>query len=130
MDLIAAATADTDSGYATRVKAGHHDLTSDEPPARGGTDTGPSPTALLLAALAACTSITMRMYAEKKKWELGHIHVRVRQVKADGAEHIEREITCGAALTEDQRARLAEVAGKTPVTRTVKSGMALTTRLL
>ncbi len=131
MALIAGTTVDSDSKYAQTIQATGHQLTADEPSSAGGTDTGPRPYGLLLAALGACTSITLRMYAERKEWQLGHIHVGLRLVRAsDGAEHIERDVTFSAPLTEEQRTRLAEIAEKTPVTRTIKAGAPIQTRLL
>lgn len=131
MALIAGTTVDSDSGYAQTIEAAGHHLTADEPASAGGTDTGPRPYGLLLAALGACTSITLRMYSERKEWQLGHIHVALRLVRAsDGAEHIERDVSFSSALSEEQRSRLAEIAEKTPVTRTIKAGAPIQTRLL
>src|SRR5262249_52932753 len=68
---VAHATADIGTGnYATALMAGHHALTADEPVKAGGTDAGPSPHELLCAALAGCTAITLRMYAQRKAWAL------------------------------------------------------------
>ena len=131
MAAIAVTAVDSETGYAQRIKAGLHDLKADEPVSAGGTNTGPTPYALLLAALGACTSITLRMYAEKKGWRLGHIHVELRHDKSDdGADRIEREIRFAAPLTEEQRRRLAEVAERTPVTKTIKTGSPIHTRLV
>lgn len=128
--IIATATLDSASGYAQKIDAGGHALTADEASAHGGTNTGPSPYGLLLAALGACTSITLRMYADRKGWELGEIRVALEHDKtADGADHIAREITFGAPLTEEQRVRLAEIAEKTPVTKTIKVGASIETQL-
>jgi putative redox protein len=66
---------DSKSRYACTLHARRHTLTADEPHSNGGTDTGPAPYDLLLSGLAACTAITLRMYAERKGWELGEIHV-------------------------------------------------------
>jgi putative redox protein len=131
MSLVATATLDSASGYAQKIEAGGHALTADEAVAHGGTNTGPSPYQLLLSALGACTSITLRMYAERKQWELGRVHVTLKLEKsADGADHVERTITFGADLSEEQRARLAEIAEKTPVTKTLKTGASIRTTLL
>jgi putative redox protein len=71
------------------------------------------------------------MYSDRKGWALGAIDVRLRMFKAhDGRERIERVITFGAALSDDQRARLGEIAGKTPVTRTVSAGAPITTTII
>ncbi len=131
MTLVASTTVDSESGYAQTIESGGHRLTADEPIASGGTDTGPAPYGLLLAALGACTSITLRMYAERKGWQLGRVHVALRHVKtAEGGEHIERDLRFGAPLTDEQRVRLAEIADKTPVTKTIKAGTTIQTRLL
>src|SRR3954452_17744525 len=116
MATIATTTVESETGYANRVESGRHHLTADEPLAGGGTDTGPAPYALLLAALGACTSITLRMYAERKGWELGKIIVALSHHKHhDGSERIDREISFSAILSDEQRARIADIAEKTPV---------------
>ena len=81
--------------FAQQIVAGHHRVTADEPQSRGGSDTGPSPTELLLGSLGACTSITLRMYAGRKGWELGKITVGLRYTPAaDGRKaHIERRLS-------------------------------------
>lgn len=131
MAIIATTTVDSEAGYAQQIEAAGHHLTADEPASSGGSDTGPPPYGLLLAALGACTSITLRMYADRKGWSLGHIHVDLRHIKThDGGEHIERDVRFGAVLTDEQRARIADVVEKTPVTKTIKAGAAIQTRLL
>jgi putative redox protein len=127
--LVARATLESTAGYAQQIRAGHHQLTADEPQHSGGTDTGPTPYGLVLSGLGACTAITLRMYAERKGWELGTIHVDLRMFKdAAGAERIERTVRLGASsLTAEQRTRLAEIAEKTPVTRTLKAGAPIAT---
>jgi putative redox protein len=130
MAIIATTLTDSDHGYAQTISAGGFPLAADEPIAGGGTNTGPSPYALLLAALGACTSITLRMYAQNKQWELGHIHVELRHIKTHEGDQIERDLRFSAPLTDPQRAKLAEIAEKTPVTRTIKAGATIHTRLI
>jgi putative redox protein len=131
MTAIASTIVESETGYAQKIRAAGHELTADEAIAAGGTNTGPSPYALLLSALGACTSITLRMYADRKGWTLGTIQIALRHSKsADGADHIERDIRLGAPLSEEQRARIADIAEKTPVTKTLKAGATIATRLL
>lgn len=126
-------TAHVDSGaapYAQAIRAGHHTLTADEPAALGGGDTGPAPYGLLMAALGACTSITLRMYAERKGWNWGPLRVDLAIHRdAAGEERIARTLRFAAGLTDEQQARLAEIAEKTPVTKTIKRGTPIQTRI-
>ena len=129
---VLVATAHLESGsapHAQQLKVGHHALTADEPTSHGGGDTGPSPTGILLAALAACTSITLRMYADRKGWDLGQVRVDAKLFRAGAAERIERVVRFGAALPGDQVARLLEIADKTPVTKMIKAGVPIATRV-
>jgi len=131
MSLIATTTLESKSGYAQTITAAGHHLTADESEAAGGTNTGPAPYALLLASLGACTSITLRMYADRKGWTLGDVRISLRHRKsAEGADQIERDISFGAALSQEQLTRLGEIAEKTPVTKTIKAGVTIQTRLL
>jgi putative redox protein len=114
--------------YAQTIRVGTHTLVSDEPATHEGADAGPSPYGLVLAGLAACTAITLRMYADRKAWALGEIKVDlVLAREGESLERIERHITIAGELTVDQRARLAEIAEKTPVTRTLKRGTPIVT---
>jgi putative redox protein len=120
---------ESEAGLAQRIRARSHTLTADEPAGQGGTDTGPAPYELLLAALAACTSLTLRLYASRKEWNLGRIEVRARfNWSSDGSEHIDREVIFSGDLTPDQLGRLAEICEKTPVTKTLKQGTPIQTR--
>ena len=117
--------------YAQQIASGHHRLTSDEPLERGGSDSGSTPTELLLASLGACTSITLRMYAGRKGWELGKITVGLRfTTGADEKGHIDRRLSFSKPLTAEQTQRLLEIADKTPVTRTLLAGVNIDTSVM
>jgi uncharacterized OsmC-like protein len=117
-------------GLAQTITAGPHTFVADEPKGIGD-DTGPTPYELLLAALGACTSMTLRMYADRKNWPLEHITVELthNRVHSDDArncesapcmlDRIERRIQLDGPLTAEQRARLLELAEKCPVHRTL-----------
>jgi len=114
--------------HAQDIRIGRHQLVADEGPALGGQDAGPPPYGYLMAGLAACTSITLRMYADRKGWQLGPVHVDTKFVKDGDAESVERTIRLGAEVPADQRARLAEIADKTPVTKTLMRALEIRTR--
>ena len=127
---MARATADIGTiNYTTALTAGHHPLTSDEGPGLGGKDTGPAPHELLCAALAACTAITLRMYAERKTWSLRAAHVGVLFQHEGEKRTMTRRLRLEGELDEAQRARLADIAERTPVTLTLKQGVTITTIL-
>ncbi len=120
------------SQFATQVRAGRHVLPADEPLRVGGTDTGPTPYDYLLAALGACTSMTLRMYAQRKKLALEKVTVRLSHQRVhvddcndcDSVEgqiaEITRVIHLQGELSADERARLMEIADKCPVHRTLE----------
>ncbi|MGE3245927.1 MAG: alpha/beta fold hydrolase [Beijerinckiaceae bacterium] len=123
------------------VTAGNHTILADEPESFGGANSGLSPYELLLAGLGACTSMTMRMYADRKGWPADHIRVDLTHAKkyvsdCEGCETepakmdvIERNITIGDALTGEQKQRLMEIADKCPVHRTLESDIRIVTAL-
>lgn len=114
--------------YAHRIEMGGHLLISDEPTALGGQGKGPAPFDLYLASLASCTAITLRMYAQKKGWELGELRARLTLSRdADDKLHVHRELWIGGTLDETQWQRLLDVAAKTPVTRVMREGATITT---
>lgn len=114
-------------GYRTQIEVGsRHRLVADEPPSLGGADTGPAPYDLLIAALGACTAITLRMYANLKKWPLESLQVQLHLARYDGAMVVERSLRI-VGLDGAQKARLAEIAERTPVTLTLKSGVRIHT---
>ena len=118
-------------GYRGEIRAGRHRLVADEGPDVGGDDEGPTPYQLILAGLVQCTAATLRMYANRKGWELGEVKVRARLLRTgDGAtkvERIERTIHASGDLTEEQLVRLGEIADRTPVTRTLLAGLTIDT---
>jgi putative redox protein len=115
------ATARRSEGFAHRVEVDGHELTVDEPEEAGGSDTGPSPTRLMTASLAACTSITVLMYAERKGWDVGEIEVTAEFEEAPRGEpaRFEVNVRLPSALSEAQVERLKVIAGKCPVHRTL-----------
>lgn len=134
--------AETGSGrYANAVHAGRHTLAADEPVKVGGSDTGPGPYEYLLAALGACTSMTIRMYAERKGIALRRVEVRLRhdrihakdcadcETKEGLVDRITRIIHLDGDLDEATRARLREIADKCPVHRTLTSEIRIETSM-
>jgi putative redox protein len=128
--VVARATGDIlRDKYKATIQAGHHRIIADEAPQLGGADTGPSPYELLLSGLAACTLITLRMYADRKQWAIDSLHVELRYTREAAIARIDRTIIVSGAIGEAERTRLAEIAEKTPVTLTLKSGVAIETQL-
>ncbi|MDZ7800933.1 MAG: alpha/beta fold hydrolase [Trueperaceae bacterium] len=126
-----ATRATTRQGYATQGYAGGFPLRLDEPEDVGGTDTGPSPSALLRLALAGCTAITVRMYADRKAWPLEAIQVDVtsesKRAQGTTRSRFERRIRLDGDLDEEQRARLIDIAGRCPVHRTLEGEVSVDT---
>lgn len=129
------------TGYRTEILAGAHRLIADEPVAVGGSGTGPSPYDYLVSALGACTSMTLRMYADRKEWPLESIVVRLKhrkvhardcsecESKSGRIDVVEREIELRGPLDAEQRERLLEIADRCPVHRTLHSEIRVETRL-
>jgi putative redox protein len=126
------------TNYRTTITARDHTFVADEPVAAGGTDTGPTPYDLLLGALATCMSMTVRMYATRKGWSLDEVVVRLRTANPangharDCAEcdvrearltRLERQVELRGTLSDDQRARLLDIADRCPLKRTLERGL-------
>jgi putative redox protein len=116
-DVIVRPLADT--GLATHIEVGPHVLRSDEPVQAGGADSGATPQEMLLAALGACTSITLRMYATRKGWPLREARLSLTASTVDGVYVIRRQLTLDGDLDDDQIARLEEIANRCPVHRII-----------
>lgn len=115
--------------YQQQVVAGEHRLLADEPVGMGGGDAGPAPFDFVMAGLGACTSMTLRMYAERKGLALTRIAVELAhdKVEIDGQprDRIRRTITLDGELSPEQRGRLLEIANKCPVHRALAGSIAL-----
>lgn len=106
-----------DGALATSASSGVHTLRIDEPLDLGGTDTGATPTELLLAALGGCESITLRMYAARKGWPLTDVRIRLHGSTVEGAFVVRREVVLEGPLDADQRTRLLDIINRCPVHR-------------
>ena len=123
------------SGFHTDITAGPHALIADEPRSLGGTGTGPTPYELLLAALSSCMAMTLRMYADRKKWPLQSVTIQLRTDRAHekdceqcetaevGPPRIARRIELAGPLTDEQRTRLLQIADRCPVKQTLERGL-------
>jgi len=126
------ATAD-DSGHGglqIMIGAGPARFVADEPLAQGGLDLGPSPHDLVAAGLAACTSMTLRLYAKRKEWPLGAVHVEVTHARKAGdqpADTCTRRIRLDGPLDDGQRLRLMEIAEMCPIHRLLTAGARIVT---
>jgi uncharacterized OsmC-like protein/alpha/beta superfamily hydrolase len=129
------------TGFLTEIKADGHRLVADEPIAMGGTNKGPTPYDYVIAGLGACTAMTLRMYADRKKWPLRSVTVRLNHQKihasdcqscetqAGQVDQIEREIELSGPLDDQQKERLMQIADRCPVHRTLHSEVIINSKL-
>ncbi len=119
--------------YQQTVIVGEHRLIADEPVSVGGADAGPAPIEFVMAGLGACTSMTLRMYAERKALPLTRVHIELshQKIEVDGVsrDRILRTITLGGDLTPEQRARMLEIAGRCPTARILSQPLILDCKL-
>lgn len=131
-----------ETGYVTDILAGEHYLLADEPSSVGGTDLGPTPYDLLLSSLGACTGMTLRMYADRKRWPLKEVKVHLTHDKRHAADsqdcenpnskldHIDKVIEIHGELDKTQMDRLLEISARCPVHRTLSSRIIINSSLL
>lgn len=129
-------------GYTTYIRSGNHSWIADEPESFGGNDYGPSPYDLLSAALASCTSMTIQMYARRKKWPLERVETHVNHSKSHARDcencesntakidTFQRDIILTGKLDQKQKDRLLEIANKCPVHKTLHEKVEITNKLM
>jgi putative redox protein len=128
------------AGYRTEVSTRTHNLIADEPTSVvGGTDDGPTPYEFLLTAISSCTVMTLRFYADRKKWPLEEVSVSLRSGRSYAADcadcekekvgitRVERRIEMSGALTDEQRTKLLEIADRCPVKQSLAHGLIVET---
>jgi putative redox protein len=118
--------------FATDISVGAHQLVADEPADNGGADTGPTPRDLLLAALGACTAITLRMYAQRKQWPLTDVDVQLSYGDAPtpGTTIIQRDVKLTGTLDDEQRQRLLQIANMCPLHKILTGTIEIPTKLV
>lgn len=109
------------------IEIGPHRLLTDVAPASGGEGSGPEPHDLLAAALAACTTLTVNLYAKRKGWQLDEVQVSIRHGQEGAVYALHRSIHYVGALSEEEKQRLTDIANKCPVHKTLSGQIQITT---
>ena len=120
----------TAKNYVAAAKIRDHVVVTDTVIAEGGLDSGPTPVEYLLTAIGGCVSITLRMYAARRNWDVGEITVHVFQVKDENGAYLMEEISFEKEITEDQRIRLLLFAAKCPVAKMVKGETRIESKII
>jgi len=115
--------------YRVELDNGRHLFGADEPVEQGGQDTAPAPDELLEASLASCTAITLRMYADRKQWNLEQIEVGVTLERVEGKTVFTRNITLKGNLDAAQQERLLQIAKLCPVSKTLSGNIEINTSI-
>lgn len=120
--------------YTTNISVANHNFLGDEPEDIGGADKGPAPYDLLLASLGSCSAITMKMYADRKEWDLEGVEIvlHMEKEKIDGNLHtqIKRDITLKGNLDEKQRQRLLKISDACPVANILEGNVSIESGLV
>ena len=119
----------TAAKFTSTLSIGPHTLSADEPVAEGGNDAGPNPFELLGAALSACTTMTLKGYAERKAWPLERVEVTVAQTRGAEQHTFQRTIRLFGPLDAEQKQRLLEIAGRCPVHKVLTGKIAIESAL-
>jgi putative redox protein len=120
----------TTKNYLAETKIRDHFVITDTTIAEGGLDSGPTPVEYLLIAIGGCVSITLRMYAARRNWDVGEIKVHVFQRKDENGSYLREEISFENEITEDQRKRLLVFAAKCPVAKMTKGETRIESKII
>lgn len=127
--VVCAQTRIDKAHYQTSTTIDGHTVISDEPPEKGGADTGVNPHGLLLAGLGSCTAITLRMYIDRKMWLVDEIAVNLELFKTEDGYLIEMQVSFQGELNDDQRKRLIQIADACPIHKMLTGNINITTAL-
>jgi putative redox protein len=127
--IVSAAACIAQAQYQTIVTSGNHTLIADEPADLGGADTGMSPYNLLLASLASCTAITLRMYINRKMWAIDEISVNLQLSRNQNGVLIESELAFKGEVTLEQKKRLITIADACPIHKILAGNIMISTGL-